>query len=213
MPPESRSMNDSYAIPLSALEHFEYCPRQCAFIHVDQLWRDNVHTVRGQYGHRRADNAPPSIGRGVRTLRAVELWSDRLNVIGRADVVEVHPNGSLVPIEYKIGILHRDAASVQLCAQALCLEEMTATSIPYGYVWTAADRRRTRIAFDADLRARTIARIAEVAALLRESVLPPAPDDQRCPECQFLPVCLPGVVSHASQVEQFEHEVLFKCAS
>ncbi|MGH2747357.1 MAG: CRISPR-associated protein Cas4 [Actinomycetota bacterium] len=117
---------------LSALEHHMYCPRQCALIHVDGVWQENPHTVRGSYGHRRVDTDRPRMERGVKMLRGIPLWSEELGLSGRADAVEVHPDGSLLPVEYKIGSPHGRAAAVQLCAQALCLEEMMSTSVPAG---------------------------------------------------------------------------------
>lgn len=121
-------MTTEPVIALSALEHHVYCPRQCALIHVDGLWIDSEHTVRGDLGHRRADSGEHKQERGRLVLRAVPLWSEQLGLTGRADVVELHSDGSLVPVEYKIGRRHGDAAHVQLCAQALCLEEMTGAS-------------------------------------------------------------------------------------
>lgn len=110
-------------VAISAIEHYVYCPRQCALIHVDGVWSDNAHTVRGERGHRRADTFATRSERGVRVVRAVPLWSETLGLTGRADAVELHADDSIVPVEYKIGSRHGDAAHLQLAAQALCLEE------------------------------------------------------------------------------------------
>lgn len=103
-------------VPISALEHHVYCPRQCALIHVDGLWVESEHTLRGTLGHRRADSAAHRTERGSRVLRAIPLWSEALGLTGRADIVEVAEDGSVAPVEYKIGTRHRDTAHIQLCA-------------------------------------------------------------------------------------------------
>ena len=105
---------------LSALEHHMYCPRQCALIHVDGVWQENPHTVKGSFGHKRVDTDPPRVERGVKMLRGIPLWSEELGLSGRADAVEVHPDGTMVPVEYKIGghtVARRPSSSVlRLCA-------------------------------------------------------------------------------------------------
>src|ERR671921_686889 len=110
---------------ISALEHYSYCPRQCALIHVERVFDENVFTLRGRRAHERAD-APNTTGEnGVRIERALPLWSDELGLNGRADVVEFPADGGIVPVEYKHGPRReRKHDDLQLCAQALCLEEM-----------------------------------------------------------------------------------------
>jgi CRISPR-associated exonuclease Cas4 len=182
-------------LPLSALEHHEYCPRQCALVHADGVWHDNAHTVRGGFGHRRADSGASRMERGASVLRAVPLWSEHHDLIGRADVVEVYADGSVAPVEYKIGTRHGLAADVQLCAQALCLEEMTGHPVEDGWVWYSAPRRRERVVFDAVLRRRTLDAIATVRATISRGVLPVAVDDARCEQCQLIDHCLPSLTS------------------
>jgi len=189
-----------------------YCPRQCALIHVEGLWDDNRHTVRGEHGHRRVDSGADRTERGHVVLRAVPLWSERLGLTGRADAIEMHPDGSVVPVEYKIGGRHGDAASVQLCAQAMCLEEMLARDVPVGFVWYSKTRRRDRIPFDTALRQRTEAVILEVRKNLEAQRLPPAVDDARCTECQLIDSCLPEVVAHPGRVARHCAELL-RCGS
>lgn len=198
-------------VPIAALEHFQYCPRQCALIHVDHIWCDNAHTVRGQHGHRRVDSGQTSPTRGVTTLRAIPLWSERLGLTGRADAVEIHPDGAIVPVEYKIGRRHTDTADIQLCAQALCLEEMSRTEISHGFLWLSSHRRRHRVVFDPELRHRTRVCIRQVRDLLAHPALPDAPDDQRCDQCQFLDLCLPHLVAHPSDVLDYAAMVVFTC--
>lgn len=195
-------------VQISALEHHEYCPRQCALIHVDGVWSDNVHVVKGEYGHRRADSGEHKTERGRRVLRSVPLWSEQFGLTGRADAVELHDDGRIVPVEYKIGRRHGTAGDVQLAAQALCLEEMTGREVPEGALWFSAIRRRETVIVDDRLRRRTIAAIGEVRATFTASRLPPPPNDQRCVECQLLGHCLPGVVADPQSVDAYVREVM-----
>ncbi|NCS75684.1 MAG: CRISPR-associated protein Cas4, partial [Gallionella sp.] len=111
-------------IMLSALQHWGYCPRQCALIHLEQAFDENVHTMRGNAAHARVDEPGFESFEGVRSERALPVWSDRLGLVGKCDVVEFHPNGKIYPVEYKHGRkklqVHDD---LQLAAQAICLEE------------------------------------------------------------------------------------------
>lgn len=205
-------MTPEPVVAISALEHHAYCPRQCALIHVDGVWADNVHVVRGQRGHRRADGGEHRTERGRRVLRSVPLWSESYGLTGRADIVELHDDGRLVPVEYKIGRRHGLAAHLQLAAQALCLEEMTGTTVPVGGIWFSASRRREEVAMDNVLRQLTTAAIDAVRANLSATRLPPAPNDNRCKECQLLGHCLPDVVAQPDMVDRYMREVLW-CVS
>ena len=192
-------------IPLSALEHYEYCPRQCALIHVDGLWADNRHTIVGQHGHRRADSGDHKQERGRRVLRSVPLWSEEFNLTGRADIVEVWPDGSVVPVEYKTGSQHGLAAHIQLCAQAMCLAEMLDRPVPFGFLWFAGRRRRLKVEFKPELQRMTLARISAVAEMMNSRTLPEAPDDERCHECQLHSQCLPELVAHPDLLPSVRH--------
>jgi len=195
-------------VQVSALEHHQYCPRQCALIHVDGVWSDNVHVVRGGHGHRRVDSGEHRTERGRRVLRSVPIWSERLGLAGRADTIEVHDDGHIVPVEYKIGRRHGAAAHVQLAAQALCLEEMTGLDVPTGALWFSAVRRREEVSIDDHLRRQTIAAVHEVRAMFASARLPVAPNDQRCTECQLLGHCLPSVVADPQAVDAYVRDVL-----
>lgn len=194
-------------IPLSALEHHEYCPRQAALIHVDGLWQDNRHTVRGQAGHRRADHGEDRRERGRLVLRAVPVWSERHGLTGRCDVVEVWPDGRLVPVEYKIGTRHGRAAEIQLAAQALCLEEMTGRAVEVGYVWYARHQRRQRVELDEELRAEARGAVDALRHALRTGELPPAVNDARCNECQLRPECMPEIVAEDRRLRTYMGEL------
>ena len=203
-------MNES--IPVSALEHYRYCPRQCALIHVDGVWSENRHTVRGTRGHRRVDEPAGRSERGRLVLRGVPIWSERLGLSGRCDAIEAYPNGTVLPVEHKVGVRHGDAADVQLCAQAMCLEEMLGVAIPVGFVWYSAVRRRSRVGLDSSLRRTTLATIEAVREAFEHRRLPEAADDERCTNCQLIDHCMPGVVSAAPALEAYMREVV-GCAS
>ena len=115
---------------LSALQHWSYCPRQCALIHLEQAFDENVHTMRGNAAHARVDEPGFESFEGVRSERALPVWSDRLGLVGKCDVVEFHPDGKIFPVEYKHGRpKENNCDKIQLCAQALCLEEMLKADI------------------------------------------------------------------------------------
>ncbi len=198
-------------IPISAIEHFVYCPRQCALIHCDGVWSDNVHTVGGTRAHRRVDGEHHRSERGRQVLRGIPLWSESLGLSGRADVVEV--DGNLVrPVEYKSGVRHGFTADFQLCAQALCLEEMLGVAIPSGSIWYGGPRRRMEIEFTDALRDQVMAVIDAIREQLRTGVLPAAADDERCKECQILHHCLPQVTKSTRRIQTYMSSVVFGCA-
>lgn len=199
-------------VQIAAIEHFAYCPRQCALIHCDGVWSDNPHTVRGARAHRRVDSGRHRYERGHHVLRAIPLWSEKLGLSGRADVVEVEGE-EVRPVEYKSGVPHGAAADLQLCAQALCLEEMLDTEIPYGYVWYGGPRRRVRVEFTEMLRSEVREIVDHIRSQLKASALPEAPNDQRCKECQLLFHCLPDLTSSPNRVRRYIKDVVFQCAT
>ncbi len=181
---------------ISALEHFSYCPRQCALIHVERVFDENVFTLRGRFAHQRADQTLTTWENGVRVERALPLWSDTYGLTGRGDVVEFHPDGHVVPVEYKNGPrrerVHDD---IQLCAQAFCLEEMLDVTVARGAVYSLQTRRRREVVFGDVLRQHTAEVIAQTRALLHSvGPLPPAVNDKRCPKCSLLDACVPATV-------------------
>ena len=199
-------------IPISAIEHFVYCPRQCALIHCDGVWSDNVHTVRGTRAHRRVDSGQRRVERGRQVLRGIPLWSESLGLSGRADAVEM--DGDTVrPVEYKSGVRHGIAADLQLCAQALCLEEMLGVTVPSGGVWYGGPRRRVVVEFTDTLRDQVMVAIDAIREQLLTGVLPDAADDERCNECQLLHHCLPGVTNSTRKVQRYLSSVVFGCAT
>jgi CRISPR-associated exonuclease Cas4 len=185
-------------VPLSALQHQLFCPRQCALIHLERLWAENVLTAEGRLMHENA-HTPKAERRGdLKTLTAVPLSSAALRVTGVADVVELRrdaPRGQWrpFPVEYNRGRpkAHR-ADEVQLCAQAICLEEMFGLDVREGALFYGANRRRTNVVFDAELRALTARVAADVHTLFASGVTPRmAYDSKRCDSCSLLLLCRP----------------------
>lgn len=184
---------------ISAIEHYSYCPRQCALIHVEQTFDENLYTIRGRLMHARVDSGEDEPIRGVATQRGIPLWSERYGLRGKADAVEWH-NGVPFPVEYKLGRRNGTHTDVQLCAQALCLEEMLGVAVSGGAIYYGTTRRRYDIRFDEVLRERTLALIGAIRAMLAAQQLPAAPNDARCPNCSLVHSCLPGVVTQRERL-------------
>ncbi|MDT8855243.1 CRISPR-associated protein Cas4 [Paracoccaceae bacterium Fryx2] len=196
-------------MPLSAVQHAVYCLRQAALIHLERLWAENRFTAEGDVLHAVADKGGSRKARGVRQVMSLPLASARLNLSGIADLVEFHGDVPF-PVEYKRGKpkLHR-ADEVQLCAQALCLEEMTGQPVPAGALFYAQTKRRVTVPFDAPLRELTEATVADLAAVLAGRRTPaPTPHRARCRACSLIELCRPDTV--ARPVRQWRDKMLAK---
>lgn len=177
---------------ISALQHYAYCPRQCGLIHLEQTFDENLYTLRGHRIHERVDVVDVELNEGVRIERALPLWSHGLGLTGVADVVEFWADGTLYPVEYKSGSKKRRVADeVQLCAQALCLEEMFGRSVPVGAIFHHASRRRREVYFNDALRGLVVEVIEGVRSLLTDQRLPAPVADARCPDCSLIDACMP----------------------
>lgn len=189
---------DDEAILISAIAHYGYCPRRCALIHVEQIFDENVFTLRGRLAHERVDTKGYESGGRARVERALPLWCERLGLYGKADAVEFRANGTLYPVEYKSAKrrpgLHDD---LQLCAQAVCLEEMFGTVVERGAIFHIASRRRREVVFDEPLRERLEEVVAHIRTDLRSGNTPPPVYDSRCPNCSLLDACVPEVIAEA----------------
>lgn len=189
-------MEDDDLIPISALQHYLYCPRQCALIHLEQQWAENHQTAEGQLLHRQADKPQVERRRGVRTVTAMPLLAPELGITGKADVVEFHASDvdeRVFPVEYKRGRpkAHR-ADEVQLCAQALCLEAMLETSVEVGALFYGQTRRRQDVAFDSVLRELTKQIIADTRRMLVSGQTPAATYMPKlCDRCSLIDICQP----------------------
>jgi len=188
-------------LPISALQHLIFCERQCALIHIEGLWAENRLTVEGRHLHERADAGGGESRGALRVARSLPIRSLRLGLTGRADVVEFHASEggappAVRPVEYKRGRPKPDRCDeVQLCAQALCLEEMLGVSIPAGALFYGTTRRRTDVAFDAVLRALTEETAARLHALVSSGRTPKAEREPKCDSCSLLELCLPGAMA------------------
>ena len=194
-------------LPISALQHFVFCPRRCALVHIEQIWTENQFTVEGDMLHERVDE----LGRESRSALIVShgagIRSLRFGITGKVDVVEFRLNGETqrgcklagkagtwtpYPIEYKRGTARRGLGDdIQICAQALCLEEMLECSVPAGSIYYAATRKRREIAFDAHLRAETVTAILGVRSLVTRGVTPPPEYGKKCDTCSLFDLCQP----------------------
>lgn len=181
-------------IPVSALQHYAYCPRQCALIHVAQIFDENLYTLRGRSVHRRAHEEGRESRAGMRVERGLPIWSKEHGLTGKADVVEF-TGESIRPVEYKAGRLRnkrgREADRIQLCAQALCLEEMFETGVEEGAVYYAGSRRRLTVGIDPALRRLTLEIVESVRRQFADAQLPAPVNDARCPDCSLREGCVP----------------------
>jgi len=193
------------AVPLSALQHWCYCPRQCGLIHLEQTFDDNLHTLRGQAVHARTDQPSVETAKGVRVERALPLWHDELGLVGKSDVVEFLPGGVPYPVEYKHGSRHKAADiaacdDLQLAAQAMCLEHMTGQPIPEGALYYASSRRRRVVPIGPGLRAQVAETAQAIQQMLASGRLPPPLTGEqaarRCKGCSLIDRCQP-LATHA----------------
>jgi CRISPR-associated exonuclease Cas4 len=184
-------------LPLSALQHWAYCPRQCGLIHLEQAFDDNLHTLRGQAVHRQVDQPGVEVRKGLRLERALPIWHELLGLVGKADMVEFEPDGTPYPVEYKHGSRHKaadiaQADDLQLAAQALCLEAMTGRPVPEGALYYASSKRRRVVPIDQGLRTQ----VADVTTAIRDMLVkgvlpPPTADTRRCHACSLRDRCQP----------------------
>jgi len=199
-------MEEDEMLAISHLNALEYCPRRFYYECALSEFIDNAHTAEGNMLHERSDSGLRTLENGITTFRRVWVWSDRLKLSGLADVVE-EQEGNLVPIEYKKGKMGEWLNDhIQLCAQALCLEEMRGCTIPYGYIFYFGSARREEVTFDEVLRQRTEETIQQAFALLERGILPPPlagkankrtalpTMHRKCRDCSLEPLCLPREV-------------------
>jgi CRISPR-associated protein Cas4 len=194
-------------VMISALQQYLFCSRRCALVHIEQQWRENRFTAEGRVLHERVHTSSRESRRVLRVEYGVSIRSLRLGVTGQADIVEFHrqEDGAWLPfpVEYKRGRPKKDETDrVQLCAQAMCLEEMLGCTVLEGALYYGEKRRRSAVVFDAALRKTTIRAAAEVHDLLAGGKTPPPHYAERCESCSFLPFCLPKVAG-CKQVDKY----------
>lgn len=186
-------------LPISALQHLLFCERQCALIHLEQLWTENQFTAEGRILHERAHDGPDEARHtaegNVRITRGLAVRSLALGLSGQCDIVEFHPGGAVLPVEYKRGKPKSHSADeVQLCAQAVALEEMLGRPVKRGALYYGQRRRRTEIACDEALRRLTRDTAMRLHELIDARSTPPAEREKKCDACSLLPLCLPDAL-------------------
>jgi CRISPR-associated exonuclease Cas4 len=200
--------NQDDLIQLSALQHYIFCPRQCALIHIEQVWTENVFTAEGRVMHERAHDGGSEIRGDIRIDRGLSIRSLRLGLSGKADIVEFHRQTDGLwqpfPVEYKLGKPKADDCdTVQLCAQAMCLEEMLNVSIPAGALFYGKTRRRLDVSFDRRLRDKTEEAAKNVHALFESGRTPEAVYAKRCESCSLIAQCLPKTMGKHRSVKRY----------
>lgn len=191
-------------IPISALQHWRVCPRQCALIHLAGVWTENRLTAEGRALHDRVHRQADESRAGIRRVTGLTLVSDTLGLIGQADAVEFREGAPPYPIEYKRGRPKTDGSdALQLCAQALCLEEMLGTAVPAGALFYGTTRRRKEIAFNDELRKQVAETASAIRAMLGSENLPPV---RECPHCNGC--SLRGCCRHTGSVAAYLTEAL-----
>jgi len=207
------SYSESDLLPVSALQHIIFCPRQCALIHLERVWTENLFTAEGRILHEKTHT--PATERRRSTMRVeygLSFRSLRLGLTGKADVVEFYAvaagssDGREIPypVEYKRGKPKADDSDlVQLCAQALCLEEMLGVSVPEGALFYGRERRRTRVQFDEDLRRKTEQTALDLHEMVASGRTPPPEYGKKCKSCSLQDACLPKVCSAKRSVSKY----------
>jgi len=192
---------DENVIPISALQHYDFCPRQCAYIHVERLWQDNFLTAKGNQLHDRVHSHETEKRGNLKTERGVQVYSDHYGLTGKLDLLEIQLNPlQLTPVEYKRGKPKiSDCDRIQLCAQVLCLEEMRNLSINHAALWYWQVRKREWIDIDESIRTLTIETIHAVHKMIDSKSLPKAVYSNSCKACSFFDICLPQNPDHSAR--------------
>ena len=195
-------MDQQEPVMISALNHYLYCSRRCALVHVEQVWSENVYTMRGNDIHENVDTVSTHESSGIVCERAMPIWSRRLNLVGKADLVEFH-GGIPYPVEYKSG-RHKEFENnyIQLCAQAISLEEMLRVSVPKGAFYWHGSRERQEIIFTEAMRKHTEKVVIAVNDIIVNHQLPPPVNDKRCRNCSLKDSCLPQVVGEKDRLRK-----------
>lgn len=197
----AEGFTEDQIVLLSALAHYSYCPRRCALIHVEHVFEDNLFTLRGSMAHARADEPTETTSDGVVEERALPIWSERHGLYGKSDVVEFRLDGSICPVEYKHGPKRQSVHDeLQLCAQAMCLEEMFGREIPCGAVYSSSSHARREVEFTEELRRQTLEAAQAIRDMSGSNVMPPPVNDARCPNCSLVTACMPSGVDGLSSL-------------
>ncbi len=203
-------------LPISALQHFLFCPRQWGLIHLEQVWSENYLTAQGRTLHEKTHTAETENRPGIRIVRGLRIHSFRLGLVGQGDVVEFHLSQTGIelagvkglwqpyPVEYKRGKAKPDNCDrVQLCAQAICLEEMLNCRVPQGALFYGRPRRREQVEFTEQLRKQTEDTASEIHRLYEKRQTPKAKYSRKCKSCSLYTVCMPKTTSVNKDIEHY----------
>lgn len=210
------SYSEDNLLSISALQHFLFCPRRCALVHLEQLWEENVFTAEGQNLHQKTHTADTENRPGIRIVRGLRIHSYRLGLIGQADVVEFQQSDTGVtlpgasglwqpfPVEYKRGIQKkRREYEIQLCAQALCLEEMLKAQILSGALYYGKSHRRMEIKLSAALRHQTEDAARQLHELIESRNTPTARYSKKCDSCSLCSHCMPKTTGLNKKIDLY----------
>ena len=195
---KTNTYSEDDLIMVSALQHFAFCPRQCALIHIEQVWQESGLTAEGRIMHERVHEQDRESRGNVRIEYGLPLRSLRLGLIGKADVVEFHRTNKNTwqpfPVEYKRGKPKVDNCDlIQLCAQAICLEEMLSVVVPKGAIFYGRTRRRLDVSLDEGLRKETEDAAERAHELVASGKTPPPVYEKRCERCSLVGECIPKI--------------------
>ena len=195
-------------IPLSALNHWAYCPRRCGLIHMEGEFTDNVHTARGNAEHEKVDSNHRETHGDRRIETALPVWSDRVGLIGKCDVVEFLADGTPYPVEYKHGPKRKWLNDdIQLAAQAMCLEDMLGRPVPKGAIFHASSHRRREVEITLELKRLVVETADAIRAMLASGKLPPPVNDARCKECSLKDICQPEALAEHARLRRLRGEL------
>jgi CRISPR-associated exonuclease Cas4 len=208
-------------LPISALQHLAFCERQCALIHLEQVWDENRLTAEGRILHEKAHETESELRAGVYDARGLRVRSLKLGLAGMADVVEFHPDPTGVslpgrsgrwrpyPVEYKRGRPKQNISDhVQLCAQAICLEEMLGITVPVGAMFYGQPRRRQVVDFSPSLRGEVSRLAARLHLLIKQGITPPAVWARKCSNCSLLDWCHPKTAGAGKSARRYLGQML-----
>lgn len=207
-----RDSQDKLVVKLSALQHFSYCPRQCALIYLEDIYQENLYTLQGNEIHERVHQEASRKRDDIRTETVLPVWSTQLGIRGQADLVEFHlaePSKEskyrkIVPVEYKRGSKkEREADEVQLCAQSLCLEEMLDNTIGAAYIYHHSSHTRQEVELNKTLRQNTKKTIARVRKMLIHREVPGPVNDSRCNDCSLKNSCMPDCTGQMDNLRTY----------
>lgn len=192
---------------LSALQHYSYCPRQCALIHQEQVFDENEFTLRGQRAHRRVDSGEISHENGLRVVRSLPLFSEKYGLTGKADAVEFNDDETPYPVEYKHGRRQKKTHDdIQLAAQAICLEEMTGKVVPAGAIYHHKTHRRREVKITQSLKQQVIKVTENIRRMLASGKLPaPVSEPSLCRACSLKEACQPEIAAAKTRIKRLRN--------